>query len=120
MRDAVVALARRCAATHDTTVELQWAHLADPVFMDTHLQDLVETSCDQLGYRSMPLPSRAGHDAQKIAAVAPTAMMFVPSREGRSHCPEEHTDPEQLARGTDVLATAVARLAVTDGAPGGG
>jgi acetylornithine deacetylase/succinyl-diaminopimelate desuccinylase-like protein len=63
----------------------------------------------------MPLPSRAGHDAQKIASVAPTAMLFVPSRGGRSHCPEEYTDPQQLARGADVLATAVAELA---GSPG--
>jgi beta-ureidopropionase / N-carbamoyl-L-amino-acid hydrolase len=114
LREAVVALADRCAREHDTSVKLEWEHLADPVFMDADLQKLVMAGCDQLGYTSMPLPSRAGHDAQKIAAVAPTAMMFVPSRGGRSHCPEEYTDPQQLARGADVLATAVAELA---GAP---
>ena len=111
LRDGVVALARRCAKEHDTSVELDWAHVADPVFLDADLQELIEASCAQLGYGSMPLPSRAGHDAQKIATVAPTAMMFVPSQGGRSHCPEEYTDPEQLARGADVLATAVAELA---------
>jgi beta-ureidopropionase / N-carbamoyl-L-amino-acid hydrolase len=115
LRDAVVSLAHRCAHEHDTSVELEWEHLADPVFMDADLQKLVMASCDQLGYRSMPLPSRAGHDAQKIATVAPTAMLFVPSRGGRSHCPEEYTDPQQLARGADVLATAVAELAGASG-----
>jgi beta-ureidopropionase / N-carbamoyl-L-amino-acid hydrolase len=120
LRDAVVTLAHRCADEHDTTARLQWAHLADPVFMDSDLQELVKTGCEQLGYRSMPLPSRAGHDAQKIAAVAPTAMLFVPSRDGRSHCPEEYTTPEQLARGADVLATAVAELAGQPGPYGRG
>ena len=111
LRESVVTLARRCAADHETTVDVDWSHLADPVSMDDDLQTLIGTVADQLGYRSTALPSRAGHDAQKIARVAPTAMVFVPSRDGRSHCPEEHTDPEQLARGADVLANAVAALA---------
>jgi acetylornithine deacetylase/succinyl-diaminopimelate desuccinylase-like protein len=111
LRESVVALARRCADDHDTTVDVDWSHLAHPVSMDAGLQSLIGTVTDRLGFRSTPLPSRAGHDAQKVAAVAPTAMVFVPSREGRSHCPEEHTDPEQLARGADVLANCVADLA---------
>lgn len=115
--DAVMASARRCADDHDATVNFRWAHLADPVVMDQELQELLARVCGQVGYRSMALPSRAGHDAQKIAAVAPTAMIFVPSRDGRSHCPEEYTAPEQLARGADVLLNALAELA---GAPEAG
>src|SRR5262245_7958263 len=88
LRHAVVAAGQRSATEHETTVDFQWAHLADPVFMDADLQQLVASVSDQLGFRSMPLPSRAGHDAQKIATVAPTAMVFVPSKDGRSHCPE--------------------------------
>jgi len=113
LRDAVVAAGHRCAVEHDTAVDFHWAHLADPVFMDADLQELVASVSDRLGLRSMPLPSRAGHDAQKIATVAPTAMVFVPSKDGRSHCPEEYTDPEQLARGADVLVNAVAELAAS-------
>jgi beta-ureidopropionase / N-carbamoyl-L-amino-acid hydrolase len=113
LRDAVVATAHRCAAEHNTTAELHWAHLADPVAMDPGLQRLVASLSERLGYRSMAVASRAGHDAQKIAAVAPTAMLFVPSKDGRSHCPEEYTEPEQLARGADVLANAVAHLAAS-------
>jgi beta-ureidopropionase / N-carbamoyl-L-amino-acid hydrolase len=113
LREAVVAAGHRCAAEHDTTVDFHWAHLADPVFMDADLQELVASVSDRLGLRSMPLPSRAGHDAQKIATVAPTAMLFVPSKDGRSHCPEEYTDPEQLARGADVLVNALAELAAS-------
>ena len=113
LRDAVVAAGQRSAAEHDTAVEFQWAHLADPVFMDAELQKLVASVSDRLDLRSMPLPSRAGHDAQKIAMVAPTAMVFVPSKDGRSHCPEEYTAPERLARGADVLVNALAELATS-------
>jgi len=113
LRDAVVESGRRCAAEHDTTVDFRWAHLADPVFMDAELQRLVGSVSDRLGYTSLPLPSRAGHDAQKIATVAPSGMVFVPSKDGRSHCPEEYTDPDQLARGADVLVNALAELAAS-------
>jgi len=113
LRAAVVAAGQRSAAEHDTTVDFQWAHLADPVFMDADLQQLVSAVSDRLGLQAMPLPSRAGHDAQKIAMVAPTAMVFVPSKDGRSHCPEEYTAPEQLARGADVLVNVLAELATS-------
>jgi beta-ureidopropionase / N-carbamoyl-L-amino-acid hydrolase len=113
LREAVIAAGNRSAAEHNTTVDFQWAHLADPVFMDGGLQQLVASVSDQLGFRSLPLPSRAGHDAQKIATVAPTAMVFVPSKDGRSHCPEEYTAPEQLTRGADVLVNALAELAAS-------
>ena len=51
----------------------------------------------------MRLPSGAGHDAQMLARVCPTGMIFVPSRHGISHNPAEHTDAEDLAAGANVL-----------------
>jgi N-carbamoyl-L-amino-acid hydrolase len=111
LRDAVVAAAQECASEHDATVELAWDRTAEPVAMDTGLQELVARTADRLGYTHLTLPSRAGHDAQKIAALAPAGMVFVPSREGRSHSPDEYTDPEQLTRGADVLVNVVAELA---------
>ncbi len=56
------------------------------------------------------LPSGAGHDSQEMARRLPTAMLFVPSVEGRSRS-AEYTTPEDAARGTTVLATALYRLA---------
>jgi acetylornithine deacetylase/succinyl-diaminopimelate desuccinylase-like protein len=49
------------------------------------------------------MPSGAGHDAQLFAAVCPTGMIFVPSRNGISHNPAEFTDPESLSRGLQLL-----------------
>lgn len=53
------------------------------------------------------MTSGAGHDAQMIARVAPAAMIFVPSREGISHNPREHTDAADLLNGARVLLEVV-------------
>jgi allantoate deiminase len=47
--------------------------------------------------------SGAGHDAQIIAPICPSLMVFVPSRGGISHSPEEYTKPEDLAAGILIL-----------------
>jgi N-carbamoyl-L-amino-acid hydrolase len=59
----------------------------------------------------MRLPSGAGHDAQMIARMCPTGMVFVPSRGGISHNPSEFTEPEHLAAGAQVLAEVLVGLA---------
>jgi N-carbamoyl-L-amino-acid hydrolase len=60
------------------------------------------------------MPSGAGHDAQDMARVTPTGMIFVPSQGGISHSPREYTSPEQTARGVDVLLRTI--LAIDVGA----
>ena len=62
----------------------------------------------------MRLPSGAGHDAQMMARVCPTAMVFVPSRDGISHNPAEHTDAEHLVAGCNVLLGVMSELAGTE------
>jgi N-carbamoyl-L-amino-acid hydrolase len=57
------------------------------------------------------MPSGAGHDAQMLARVCPSGMVFVPSRDGISHNPAEHTDDAQLAAGAEVLFDVVLALA---------
>jgi N-carbamoyl-L-amino-acid hydrolase len=56
--------------------------------------------------------SRAYHDSLFLARLAPTAMLFIPCRGGVSHRPEEYASPEDIARGVQVLAEAIAELAV--------
>ena len=57
------------------------------------------------------MTSGAGHDAQMLALICPTAMIFVPSVKGISHNPAEHTEPVHLAAGADVLLHTVLELA---------
>jgi N-carbamoyl-L-amino-acid hydrolase len=60
-----------------------------------------------LGYSTMPLASGAGHDAAFVARIAPSAMLFIPCRDGKSHAPEEWTEKHQAAAGAATLYEAV-------------
>ncbi|WEK46306.1 MAG: M20 family metallo-hydrolase [Candidatus Andeanibacterium colombiense] len=79
------------------------------------LVDLVEATAGQLGYSHMRLLSGAGHDSANLAAIAPTAMIFVPCVEGISHNEAEMASPEDLAAGANVLLhSMLARAGVAD------
>ncbi|MBD0383363.1 allantoate deiminase [Paenibacillus sp. WST5] len=79
-------------------------HLSvSPVVMHSGISAEIESICQDQGFKGMKLPSGAGHDAQLFGAVCPTALIFVPSRGGLSHNPEELTSAEDLAAGFQTL-----------------
>ena len=63
-----------------------------------------------LGLGEIDLPSGAGHDAAFMSRIAPSAMVFVPCRAGKSHTPEEWADREAMAAGAAVIYQAVRDL----------
>ncbi len=81
----------------------------EPVVFDAGLADEIEASAKSFGFTYRRMTSGAGHDAQMIARIAPSAMIFVPSRGGISHNPREHTDDAQLVKGAQVLFDVVQR-----------
>jgi beta-ureidopropionase / N-carbamoyl-L-amino-acid hydrolase len=87
-----------------------------PVTFDPRVVSLVESTAEHLGYSTLRLPSGAGHDAQMLARVCPSAMVFVPSVGGISHNPAEYTPPASVAAGSDVLLHVVLALAGSDDA----
>ncbi|MFK3781657.1 hydantoinase/carbamoylase family amidase [Agrobacterium sp. NPDC089420] len=78
-----------------------------PIALDADLQNLITNSAISHGVSPMRLPSGAIHDSMILAQSVPTAMMFVPSINGRSHAPEEDTKIEDIKLGAKVLAHAV-------------
>ncbi|WP_274570972.1 Zn-dependent hydrolase [Neisseria leonii] len=74
-----------------------------PMQCDERLMQLIEASAGEAGISYRRMPSGAGHDAAFIGKIAPAAMIFVPSVEGKSHCPDEWTHEEDLSRGVEVL-----------------
>jgi allantoate deiminase len=82
-----------------------------PVAMHPEVRALLARAAAESGVTAGEMVSGAGHDAQILAARCRVGMLFVPSIGGRSHCPEEATDPAHLALGTEVLARALALLA---------
>ncbi len=88
----------------------QYSH-SPAALTDPRLQDLIEQAARDADFSTLRLPSGAGHDAQIIASYGvPTGMIFVPSTEGISHSPREHTDWGDCARGAEVLYRVIRAL----------
>jgi N-carbamoyl-L-amino-acid hydrolase len=81
-----------------------------PVKSDPRLLDALAAACDELGLPYQRMASGAGHDAMCVASIAPQAMLFVPSRGGVSHSPDEYTDPESCVTGARVLLAALLKV----------
>jgi N-carbamoyl-L-amino-acid hydrolase len=113
LEEQLIAAARQAAAAHDVT--LDWAAEAPvaPVALDPRVRSVIDARARGLGLSAVAMPSGAVHDAQRMAAIAPAGMIFVPSRDGRSHSPAEHTDWEDVENGANVLLATLADLATT-------
>ena len=82
----------------------------EPVMLDEGMLDIMEEDCKARGYSYMRLPSGAGHDALEIGQVLPTVMIFVPSKDGRSHCPVEFTKYSEFAKASVVMTGLAKKL----------
>lgn len=100
-------------ADADSIAIASWKRLTDttPVESNAALMAHLDSACDEQKISHQRMPSGAGHDAAFMAHIAPMAMVFVPSRDGKSHCPEEWTEPDELAKGVSVLAGAIEQFA---------
>lgn len=97
-------------------VEISVRRLArfEPVEFDDRVVSMVERIAAESGASVMRMPSGAGHDAQMLARVCPTGMIFVPSVRGISHNPAEHTDAPDIETGANILLRTMLELAGTD------
>jgi N-carbamoyl-L-amino-acid hydrolase len=115
-RDAVVnevkALAKRLADERGLKVEIEDINSDPPAVSDEAILRAAEAATAAYGYSHMRLPSRAYHDSLFIARIAPMGMIFVPSKSGYSHRSDEYTSPEEIGRGTEILARTMAELSV--------
>ena len=81
-----------------------------PVPMSSELINIMEQKAAYKNMRTLKMHSGAGHDACNFADMTQTGMIFVPSRDGRSHCPEEFTKAENIALAADLLLETVIEL----------
>ncbi|MFM7490019.1 MAG: Zn-dependent hydrolase [Actinomycetota bacterium] len=102
------------AADEGVTISTRRLARFEPVVFDNRVVDLIETVIDERGHSNMRLPSGAGHDAQMLARVCPSAMIFTQSHLGISHNPAEFTDPADLVEGTDILLDVMWKLTHTE------
>lgn len=94
----------------DVDIEITKSLYIPPINMHKDIIDTMEEISSRLGYRYMRMNSGAGHDAMNMAKIAPTSMIFVPSKNGLSHHPDEWTDYEDLKKGIEVMLNTVLEL----------
>ena len=102
------------AEDEDVKIERRSLARFEPVAFDERVIEIVERRALEVSTAVRRMPSGAGHDAQMLARVCPTAMIFVPSEGGISHNPAEHTDEDQLVSGAEVLLRVMLDLAEID------
>lgn len=106
--DKVKRAAEDISASNNTSVAFNELDVASPPApTDELIRSLIEDVSGQLGFSSRRMPSGAGHDAQDLARITPTGMVFVPSVDGVSHSPYEYTSPQDIANGASVLLHSV-------------
>ena len=89
---------------------IAWQHLEQPVEVPVRMQECVASACDALGLAYQHLPSRASHDAARLSGITPVGMVFIRCKDGKSHCPEEWAELEDIVTGTRVLGQSLLRV----------
>jgi N-carbamoyl-L-amino-acid hydrolase len=107
LRRALSAIARRRGLRFEYDVISE----IDPVSCDKAILAAIEGAAQSLGVSTCRLPSGAAHDAQMMAELAPIGMIFVPSKDGRSHSPAEWTPWESIEIGANCLLRTLYALA---------
>jgi beta-ureidopropionase / N-carbamoyl-L-amino-acid hydrolase len=104
-------LAGEIGASEGVRIDVEQTMDVKPVSFDCRIVDVLSQSALALGFPFERLVSGAMHDASNVALIAPTAMLFVPCRDGISHAEEEWAEPEHLSAGCQVLVDSVIQLA---------
>ncbi|MEH7392501.1 allantoate deiminase [Bacillus sp. JJ1503] len=109
--DELTSIINRIANESGVEVKIDMWMDEDPIPMDQLIVEAIEKQTKENGLNYKMMHSGAGHDSQIIAPIVPTAMIFVPSRNGISHNPLEYTSPEELATGVKALINSLYVLA---------
>jgi acetylornithine deacetylase/succinyl-diaminopimelate desuccinylase-like protein len=104
-------LAHETAEKWGLEVTVERMRLSESAQMSPHIQAVIDEVARDLGHKTHWMNSGAGHDAQVMAKITEAGMIFVPSRQGRSHSPAEFTDWDHVENGANVLLNTLLRLA---------
>jgi allantoate deiminase len=110
-RESIVEALHRVGRGRDVTVDVLPQYDGRATICDDRLSAVLASTTAQHGVQAPHLPSGAGHDAQSIAAVTPVGMLFVRSRGGASHVPDEYSWPSDCGLAVSVLVASVLQLA---------
>jgi beta-ureidopropionase / N-carbamoyl-L-amino-acid hydrolase len=107
----IARVADAVAAAHQVSVTWRPEEAIDPMPLNETVRSIIRDAANDLSLSHVAMPSGAGHDSQNMAHLAPTGMIFVPSKGGRSHSPAEDTDFADVENGANVLLSTLLTLA---------
>ncbi len=107
LKIAILTLAQDKAETYGLGLETEFLGNHSPASMDFDFQETFKRVAHTLGLESIPMASGAGHDAQSLAHICPSGMIFVPSAGGISHSPNEFTAWSDCVNGANMLLLSV-------------
>tara|TARA_A200000113_G_scaffold58054_1_gene49401 strand:- start:508 stop:1806 length:1299 start_codon:yes stop_codon:yes gene_type:complete len=103
--------AKIIASNNDTTISFSSIDInASPALMNKQIQSLIIDAANELNYSFKKMPSGAGHDAQDMAVIVPSGMIFIPSVDGISHSPKEFSSEEAVYKGTNILLQTILKI----------
>jgi N-carbamoyl-L-amino-acid hydrolase len=108
--DSIHAEAERIGGRNGTSFTFHEFVTHESARCDARIRQLIAASATELGFKTMSLPSGAGHDAQNLARICPMGMIFIPSVGGISHAPSEFSRPQDITNGANVLLNALLKL----------
>jgi hydantoinase/carbamoylase family amidase len=112
---SVESFAQEAAAERGLTAGYRQRQTLPVTHMDERLVAALEQAAGRTGEAFMLMPSGAAHDTMCVADHVPSAMVFVPCRDGISHAPDEEADPADAALGAEVILAAIGSLRDGDG-----
>jgi N-carbamoyl-L-amino-acid hydrolase len=101
---------RTISAERQVTIQTELLNADAPADCASEVVDALADSCRKHDFKFDKMVSRAYHDSLFISRIAPVGMLFIPCRNGYSHRPDEYAAPDDIARGTLVLAETLAAL----------
>jgi len=110
LADKIRVRGRQLARADGTTFRMEHIASYEPAITNRVIRFHIQRAAEEMRASALVMPSGAGHDAQYMARITPVGMIFVPSRGGISHAPEEFTRKENVACGCEALYRTILRL----------
>jgi len=107
----IMSVIQTTCQTRGLAFDIQPRSNTPPVRLSIEVVQLIEAIAREKGIKALRMPSGALHDSSILSEVTEVGMIFIPSKAGRSHCPEEDTDLQDIRVGAELLLGAVTKLA---------
>tara|TARA_B100000131_G_scaffold323056_1_gene379521 strand:+ start:354 stop:1601 length:1248 start_codon:yes stop_codon:yes gene_type:complete len=98
---------KRLSAFYDQKIIFKDIVFSPYVEMSGYVNELLESSAKKQNFSFMYMDSGAGHDTAHLSKVSPASMIFIPCKDGLSHCPEEYAEIQDIKKGSEVIQQSI-------------